>query len=224
MESPPPLGISKNRRIITSLEEFGSDTIEWMSAEGEEPIFRIMALSYRAIQQHLQKLLKDPEMNWENPKIESGIASIMATVGESAEKLDAYLALRLDEPLKEGISDLKELKALQRFYTREFAPKFTGEPPILSEEDEEELLDDTEVGLKDFETVKRDLEYELFYIRKDDGEPFYDKAVLRNIRLSCNFDLGGEILEEDPLLKVRAMQDKDLQQDYFAELQYLLKN
>lgn len=65
-------------------------------------------------------------------------------------------------------------------------------------------------GLKDFETASRDREYELFYIRKEDGKPYFSKELLRSIKLDCDFELAGESFEEDPLLKVRAMQDRDL--------------
>jgi hypothetical protein len=66
-------------------------------------------------------------------------------------------------------------------------------------------------GLKEFEMVKRDQEYELFMIRNEDGKTYFTPALLRNIKMVC-FEVGEEVsFEEDPLLRVRAMEDRDLQ-------------
>ena len=218
METPPPLGIVKKNRIVTSEEEFGPDTVQWLSGEGSAPILDILDQTYRAIHQHLLKLYEEPEMNWENSKTEKGISAMMDLVGESADRMEEFLEMRLGEPLEEHVRDRVEFKGLQKFYSRHFRTRFKdgvegGEAwaEEWDEEDEAEavLLDLSKTGLKDFETVKRDLEYELFYIRKEDGKPYFTIEMLRNIKRSCDFDLDGESFEEDPLLKVRTMQDRD---------------
>lgn len=219
MENPPPLGIIKKNRIVTSEEEFGPDTVPWLSGEGATPILEILDLTYRAIHQHLLKLYEDPEMNWENEKTRKGISSMMELVGESTDRIEAFLEFRLGKPLETHVRDREEFKSLQKFYSRHFRTKFAdgleGDEAWSKEwEDDDEgdavFFDLTNSGLKDFETVKRDLEYELFYIRKEDGKPYFTKEMLKNIKLSCDFDLDGESFEEDPLLKVRSMQDRDL--------------
>jgi hypothetical protein len=217
MNNPPPLGIVKKHKIVTSEEEFGPETVEWLSGEGSQSIVEILAITYLAIHQHLLKLYENPEMNWENEKSRKGIAAMMTLVGESAEKMDAFLKLRLGKTPVEATADLEEFKALQKFYSRQFATKFSGgiEGDEAWEKEwhqnkESEMLDLTKTGLKDFETVRRDFEYELFYVRNEDGKPYFNNELLRNIKLSCDFDLDGESFEEDPLLKVRTMQDRDL--------------
>ena len=87
MENPPPLGIVKNTRIVTSEEEFGSDTVQWLSGEGSAPILDILDLTYRAVHEHLLKLYEDPEMNWDNIKTQKGISAMMDLVGESADRI-----------------------------------------------------------------------------------------------------------------------------------------
>ncbi|MDE3048126.1 MAG: hypothetical protein KGI83_07260 [Verrucomicrobiota bacterium] len=217
LQNPPPLGIVKKHRIVTTEEEFGSDTVEWVSGEGPQTILDILDLTYRAIHQHLMKLYENPEMNWDNEKTRKGIAAMMDLVGESAQKMDAYFALRLGKALEESIALREEFKGLQRFYSKHFVSKFSNgvEGDKVWEEEwdenlESELLDLSKTGLKDFEVVKQDKEYELFYIRNENGEPYFNMELLRNIKLSCDFDLSVEEFEEDPLLKVRAMQDRDL--------------
>lgn len=217
IENPPPLGIVKRNRIVATEEEFGPNTVQWLSGEGSEVILEILDLTYRAIHQNLVRLYQSPDMNWENEKSRKGIAAMMDLVGESAQKIEAFFALRLGKPISSPVADREEFKALQKFYTHQFVHKFPngieGEEAWKEEwieNGESSLLDLSKTGLKDFETVRSDSEYELFYIRNEEGRPYFNMELLRNIRLSCDFDAEGESFEEDPLLKVRAMQDRDL--------------
>ncbi len=214
-QNPPPLGLIKKHRIVTTEEEFGPDTVEWVSAEGPQTILDILDLTYRAIHQHLVKLYENPEMDWENEKSRKGTRAMMDLIGESASKMDAFFSLRLGKPLEQKVADREEFKALQTFYSKQFAHRFS-EPVEGDEAWEEEWRENKEgdllskTGLGNFETVKRDQDYELFYVRNEEGEPYFNAELLRNIKLSCDFDLSGEEFEEDPLLKIRTMQDRDL--------------
>jgi hypothetical protein len=217
MENPPPLGIVRKYRIVTSEEELGADEIQWLSGEGSEAVFEVLELTYRSVHSHLVNLYNSPDMDWESEKSRKGIAAMMTLVGESAAKIEAFLEFRLGKKLERKVADLDEFKALQKFYSTQFAVRFDGGiegEEAWSEEwsgnEEAPLLDLSKTGLKDFETVKADSEYELFYIRNEEGKPYFNAELLRNIKLSCDFDLDDESFEEDPLLKVRAMQDRDL--------------
>jgi hypothetical protein len=217
IKNPPPLGVVKKHRIVTTEEEFGPNTVEWLSAEGSEAILEVLDLTYAAIHQHLHKLYENPEMNWENEKTRKGITALMDLVGESPQKMEAFLALRLGKPAAQSIADREAYKALQKFYTHQFVKKFPGGlegaeawEQEWKENEDATLLDTSNTGLKDFETVRRDGEYELFYIRNEEGKPYFNPDLLRNIKLSCDFDAESESFEEDPLLKIRAMQDRDL--------------
>lgn len=217
LQNPPPLGIVKKHRLVTSEEELGPNTVQWLSEEGGEAILEILDLTYRSVHEHLLKLYENAEMNWENEKSRKGIAAMMSLVGESAQKMEDFLVLRLGKPLTEHVANREEFKQLQKFYTTKFVKKFAdgieGEAAWAKEwndNEEASLLDLSKTGFKDFETVCRDLEYELFYIRNEDGKPYFDAELLRNIKLTCDFDANSEAFEEDPLLKVRAMQDRDL--------------
>lgn len=200
MESPPRIGIIKKNRIVTDEEELPLEQVMWLSEEGTEPVLEVLDRTYRAIHQHLKGLYENPEMNWENEKTKHGIEALMAMVGESAEKIDAYFGFRTGRPVELKTSQREEFRALQHFYTDQFAPKFQGE----------ELIPAREGELRDFKTVRADKEYELFYIRKEDGRPYYDAELLHNIKLSAEFAMPLEHFEEDPLLKIRAMEDRDV--------------
>ncbi|PIS02766.1 MAG: hypothetical protein COT85_01670 [Chlamydiae bacterium CG10_big_fil_rev_8_21_14_0_10_42_34] len=217
INDPSPLGIIKKNRIITSDEEVGSEGVLWLSGEGVLPLYDILDLTYRSIHQHLLKLYDSPDMNWENEKSSKGIAAMMTLVGESGPKMDKFLKEHLGKKGFESVSEGQSFQDLQQFYSNKFAKRFAdgveGKGAWSEEWEENEessLLDLSKTGLKDFDTVRNDSEYELFYIRNEDGEPYFNAELLRNIKLDCDFDLDGESFEEDPLLKIRAMQDRDL--------------
>lgn len=200
IENPPRIGIIKKDRIVTDDEELPIEQVQWLSEESPEPVSDVLDRTYRAIHQHLKHLYDSAEMNWDNEKTKHGIEALMAMVGDSAERIDAYFELRQGRPVEIKTSQREDFKALQHFYNDQFAAKFAGEDWVPSEKAE----------LRDFNAVKADKEYELFYIRKEDGRPYYDPEVLRNLKLSVEFAMPLEHFEEDPLLKIRAMEDRDV--------------
>lgn len=117
--------------------------------------------------------------------------TLMELVAESAHKMDAFLASRgQKEP---SITERKSFNDLCKLYKERF----------------EKPIENVETVFEDTATVLSDKDYELFYIRNADGEPYYTPELLRHIRVNCQ--LGPDKhFEEDPLLKVRAMQDRDL--------------
>jgi len=219
MEHPPRLGIVQGVRLVTDEAEFPMGSIQWLSEEGDEPILEIIDRTYRTVHQHLVSLYDNPETDWESKKTESGIAAMMSLVGESANKMDRYLAFRAgknEDKETKKIADREEFKALQQFYLHRFLGKFgkaiEGEDAWREEWAENTgAIPATMSGLKDFETVRRDEEYELFYIRNEDGKPYFNNELLRNIKLTVDLESQDETFEEDPLLKVRTIQDRDLQ-------------
>lgn len=203
LENPGPIGILRKQKLVTSEEEFGPETVQWLIEEGVDPLIEVLDLTYASIHQHLIKLYENPDMNWGNTKSHKGIAAIITLVGESAKKMESLFRMKLGKS-SPSIVDRDEFKALQKFYIQQFEPRFSEEKGATAE------TDLPSPGLKDFETVRRDAEYELFYIRNEDAKPYFNAELLRNIKLNCDFDLEGESFEEDPLLKVRSMQDRDL--------------
>lgn len=216
---PPRLGIVQGVRLVTDEAQFPMGSIQWLAEEGNEPILEILDRTYRTVHQHLISLYENPEMDWESKKTESGIAAMMSLVGESADKMDRYLAFRADKNEDKEVHKIaarEEFQALQHFYLHRFLSKF-GKAIEGEEAWREEWADNTEAifptmsGLKDFETVRRDEEYELFYVRNEDGKPYFNNELLRNIKLTVDLESQDETFEEDPLLKVRAIEDRDLQ-------------
>lgn len=201
LEAPPLIGLIKGRKIITDREEAGAVAVTWLGEE-TDLIFDVLDATYRAIHIHLLEIMKNPDLNWDDEKILKGVATMMALVGESAPKMDAYIQYRTG---RKGvhIEDRPEYTALQHFYQHHFAEKklMFGEGEYLPLKEEQ----------IDFERVKRDHDYELFYIHKEDGRTYYDGDLIRNLKLTVDFETVADTFEEDPLLKIRSMQDRDLQ-------------
>src|SRR5262245_31368478 len=115
MEHPPLLGIVKGKTLVTDADEFPMGTIQWLSGEGADPILNVLDKTYRTIHYQLVAFYENPETDWESKKMQTGVAATMALVGESAEKMDRYLAFRTGKALPGKISDREEFKALQQF-------------------------------------------------------------------------------------------------------------
>lgn len=200
LNAPGPIGILNRTRLVVDEEEFNGTDVQWLSGEGSEAILEILDTTFRAIYHHLVFLTESSEMDWENERQLRAIAAMVALAGECAVKMEKYLLYRLGKPVGK-ISERTEYQALQHFYQRHFSKKIQQTEP--HEVDDEKLAD--------IEVVRRDQDYELFYIRHEDGTPYFKRDLIRHVRINCDFNSEGETFEEDPLLRVRAMIDRDLQ-------------
>jgi hypothetical protein len=214
IDSPPPMGIVQGTRIVTQGDELDSAEVRWISGEGAEVLLEVLDQTYRSIDAHLHHLYESKEMDWAGNKSRDGIAAIMSLVGESAPKMDAYLAYRFDTPPAELVEEREAFKKLHRFYSEQFAKRF------LDGVEGKEAWNQSPVkggsrsigAEKDFESLIRDLDYELFYIVDEKGEYYLDDKRLRNLKLTVEFDMqGSSSFEEDPFLKMNAMLDRDVQ-------------
>lgn len=188
-----PIGIVHGTKVVTEGAELPKKGAVWLSAEGSEAILEVLDLSYEALLAHLETLALQS-----GGKEEAGIAALMTLAAEAAEKLEPYLLLRLEKPLAKPIQHRSSFIALQGFY-RSYKEKMEEESTL--EEQEEKALE---------EALKGDRDYELFSLSTEEGEPYYDPSKLQKIRLTVHFETDGESFEEDPLLQVRAMLDRDL--------------
>lgn len=218
LDTPSPIGIVQNRKFVIESDKLGYRNVDWFNAENPEELLGFMRRVYGTVLEHLNGNYVRDEVDWTSPKVQKGIRAIMVLVGESAEKLDRF---RFDiQKITEfpSLKELKEYQALQKFYLSKMSEKQLGaegdsgwESEWLDQKDAL-LLDTEKTGLKDFETVRRDTEYEMFYMSHEDGSPYFSPKLFRNIKLVCDFDESAEMLfEEDPLLKMRSMLDRDLQ-------------
>lgn len=217
-ENDPMLGIVKNHKFVLSDSEHGYKTVHWLTPETAVEIIEHIKQTYKTVLEYLKAIYDSDEFNWEDPNNRKGLQAMITLVAEAATNLDAYID-HLNAPYEiPRLTESKQYTDLQDFFLKKLPLKLEvklDEKEAWEEdwvENENILAIDTErLGLKDFETVKRDREYELFYLRNEMGHPYFHSALLRNIKLVCHFDeIIDSPIEEDPLLRVRAMQDRDL--------------
>lgn len=168
-----------------------------------------------------------------------GIKGIMLLVGEAAKKLDKYTA-SFYKNRAHSITELKEYRDLQVFYESRIAQKIDeglmgkwilglsgknekqDEPvkKILKKETTPELQ--SKYVFVDLETVKKDIEYELFYLRKEDGSRFFNPRVIRNMKLISDFgNYFGKKKDEDPLLELDVWKDRCAQASAVSLIRFL---
>jgi len=173
--------------------------------------------TFRVLHQYLEHLYEHDKGHFEDPHTRQGVKAIMGMATEAVKKLDRFTVLFKGAHGEGGVQELKEFQDFQQFYLTKIMKKF--EDTLASEEaweaewggQETDLLDIQRRGLKDLETVRRDKEYELFYIRKEDGRPFFNRNLMRHIRLVGEFDESmGDPSGEDPFLKIKLIEDGQL--------------
>lgn len=180
--------------------------------------------SFRVILNYFQKFYhKESGYLTDTGTIER-IKTIMALVGEAAKKLDRYTQI-LEGTHGESVTELQEYRQLQEFYRRKIARKI-DEGTLgawilqLTQNGPEAPSTDVKVPATrakkrtfiDLEGIKKDQEYDLFFLRKEDGTRYYSPRMVRNIRLVCDFgEYFGEIKHEDPLEGVHLWRDRVLQ-------------
>lgn len=188
-----------------------------LKPEEKEQTLSTVKGTFKTVHKYLQHVYQKDKEQLKDMDMQRGIKAIMVLADEAADKLDKCTSL-FKHTYEEGtLTEIKEYKDLRSFYMNKIVKRFQE---VLASEAaweeewgaEEEQIDIEKLGLKDLETVKRDKEYELFYIRKDDGRPFFNRNLLRHIKLVSDFDevISG-VEGEDPLLKINIMLDKEAQ-------------
>lgn len=222
-----------DRELLPSSEEFAPETspnrsIEWLNTSDLKTTVNVVKNTFRVILSYLRKYYKKEYRYISNQKTTEGIKAIMVLVGEAAKKLDKQIASSDQKGLK-SVTELKEYRSLQEFYLTRIARKIDEgvlsrwimalaqrmvtqqriagkKPPPLMH-----IMQSTHVFV-DLESVKKDAEYELFFIRKEDGTRFYSSRLIRNMKLVCDFGDRLETLKrDDPLESVRLWRDRSIQ-------------
>ena len=201
IDSLPPIGLVGEHRIISSEDGIDSDEVRWFVSEGEDVLLNVLELTYQSVHQYLKKIYEMDSEGWDHASEKEGVSALMSLVGESASKMDAYFIYRFGTEMPK-VEERRVFKELQEFYSKRFQKKFSGG---LEEQKGRNL------EFRDFETLVKDKEYELFYILDDRGQPYLSDRLLRNIKLKAEFDIETGAYEEDPYLQVKAMQDRDIQ-------------
>ena len=192
--------------------------------ENENNDMELVKNIFGTILYHLKNLYVDESLYIADEQKNKQVKTIMLLVGEAASRLDRLTGLFHDTQLK-SVHELKEFKQLQEFYINRVARKIdtnllgkwilgiqgkaasdnaTLKPALKTLHTEHVFID--------LEGVKKDTEYELFFIRKEDGTRFFDPKLIRSIKLVCDFDsyFKNGVLD-DPFADIHLVVDRNLQ-------------
>jgi len=189
---------------------------QWLDITDEEKTYASVKESFQVVHNYLKKVYVKEKETLSDVDTQKGIHAMMQLAGEAAEKLSSCKGLFQKAHKNEDFKEIEEFKNLQEFYLSKIVKKF--ERAIEREEAwqeewggpvDEDKLDIERRGLKELEQVRKDRKYEFFFIRKEDGKPFFNRNLLRHIRLVTDFDdMVIDHYGDDPLLRVRTIQDK----------------
>jgi hypothetical protein len=225
LEFDREIGIAQKHELVLGNEKIAYKTVHWLHKEDAPSTVNLVRETFRVILHYLKQFYKKEYGYVSDPKTLEGIKTIMVLVGEAAKKLDKYTEIFHQA---QKVTDFKEYKQLQEFYRTKIARKIDesflskwvlglsgGKPPkgltFKAAPKKTDKLTDTKHVFVDLETVKKDTEYELFFIRKEDGSRFFSPRLLRNIKLVCDFEsYFGERKELDPLEQVKQWYDRTL--------------
>ena len=184
--------------------------------EKEEVLFTIRE-TFKTVHQYLKHVYNKDKEHFKDNTIQQGIKEIMVVADEAADKLHRCTSL-FKHTYQEGvISEIKEYNDLKTYFKTKILKRF--EQALSSETQWEKkwgsdskTIDIGVQGLKDLKMVQRDRKYELFYLHNDDNKPFFNRNLLRHIKLVNDFDetIMG-FIGEDPLLCIHTLLDHEAQ-------------
>lgn len=196
-------------------------TVHWLQGQDEEATVKAVREVFGVILNYLRQHYSKGYHVDANPQTIEGIKDIMVLVGEAAKKLDKYAALTQKTKARAfSVKQLAEYKELQEFYLTRIARKI--DESVLSHwilalseqlhkrteslEAPQNLYEETAKHVViDLDSVKKDTEYELFFIRKEDGSRFFNPRIIRNMKLVCDFgNYPGEQTESEALESIDA--------------------
>lgn len=220
------VGNSREQDIFVQNQIVTRKAVEWLHEEDSDKTVSLIQDTFRVVLNYLKHFYKNDYRKRGSQKTLDGIKMIMVLVGEAAKKLDLYTTLFQNAHFN-SVTDLREYKALQSFYNKKISRKIDeallgrwilglAEQTMVQQKSartEYEKTTRTRQIFIDLESVKRDTEYELFLIRKEDGTRFFSPRLIRNVKLISDFGSNiGKVKQDDPLISVKMWYDTVLQE------------
>ncbi len=217
------IGIAQQHDVVVQDNPLSYRTVHWLHRDDSDITIDMVKDIFKVILSYLRNFYKDDYSQIKDAHTVEGIKTIMVLVGEAAKKLDKYTHLFQDARTK-SVTELKEYKKLQEFYLSRIDRKIDEGTlgkwimALSQKTGIDKAKKPSLIGRKgnqskhifvDLESVKKDTEYELFFLRKEDGSRFFSPRLIRNIKLISDFgDFFGEEKREDPLLNAGLWQDR----------------
>ena len=184
------------------------NTTRWLDPIDEKKTIQSVKNTLKIVSNYLKQIYKKNASQLKDKSIQKGLMSIMKLAVEAVDKVDDYAK---QTKKKINIKSSKEYVYLIDFYEKKIKNRFTETINLDEESDEEfeeELSDIKARGIRDIQSVTRDRDYELFYLRNENGGRFFNANLARHIRLVADFDqIISAFSTVDPLIKVPLLKD-----------------
>ncbi len=197
-------------------EEEISEEVNWRDPRQALRNEALVKETFQVLHRYLQNMVRKDRNSLKDPQTQKGIQAIMLLASEAVHKMDRYAGLYPDQ--YKPISKLKEYTDLQKYYRQQILEQMQRPEEEIEDwevvaEEEFKGIEAEKRGLQDLEGVRKDQNYELFFIKGENGKPFFSRSLLRHIRLVGNFDeLVSKVEGEDPLLAIRELYDREVHQ------------
>lgn len=227
LEYSKDIGVTETHQIFVQDRPVVYRTVHWLHEDDPKEAVQLIKKTFGVVLNYLKDFYKKEYRQIGNKNTIEGIKTIMVLVGEAAKKLDKYSKL-FQKSRGKSVTKLQEYKQLQEFYQTKIARRIDEgtlgkwilglTQKVMAEKEQatklvgKEQKTDTKHVFIDLDSVKKDTEYELFFLRKEDGTRFFNPRLIRNIKLVCDFgDYFGSTPGEDPFVRIRSWQDRMLQ-------------
>ncbi len=216
------IGIAQKHDVVIHGNPIGSHKVRWFHEQDATSTIGVVKETFRVVLKYLRGFYRKEYGYLTDSNTVESIKSIMVLVGDAAQKLDRFTAL-FQGAASASVTRLKEYKALQEFYQRRIARKvdeatlgkwvlaLTGMAKPSSSSVKlhgDSANDHSKHVYMDMDTVKKDTQYELFFMHKEDGTRFFNTRLLRNLKLVSDF--GEHFISykgEDPLVRAKLWHD-----------------
>lgn len=221
LEFDRDVGIAEEHDLILQDKPLTYHTVHWLHRQGALVTVNMVKEIFRVILHYLRDFYKKDYAYIADSQTLENIKTIMVLVGDAAKKLDRYTML-FHKTQAKSVVELKEYRQLQEFYLKRIAKKI--DEGVISQwilalarrggaTKEKDLESPRRQSAKhvfmDLETVKKDVEYELFFLKKEDGTRFFSPRLIRNIKLISDFgNYLGKDGPDDPLFNIEAWEDQ----------------
>lgn len=224
LEFDRDVGISERHDFTIQTQKISYKTIQWLHHQGGAITINVVRDIFKTILHYLKNFYREEYTFVTDEKTVEGIKTIMVLVGEAAKKLDKFTDIFHSTQTK-SVTELPEYKQLQDFYVKRISRKIdTGKlgkwllalsekkfvKKQLSSFKQSQAIQTKHIFV-DLEGVKKDTDYELFFIRKEDGSRFFNPRLIRNIKLVCDFgNYFKGTKSNDPLGEIDLWLDRNL--------------